>query len=91
MKIERNQLRSDIFPWHCSELKKMGAVAKVRGLVKTKTEKTPADGISPLDFCSASIDMDFVSKLPSPFHLMPSTFLRQVIPSSGKNTGSFLT
>ena len=22
MKIERNQLRSDIFPWHCSELKK---------------------------------------------------------------------
>ena len=49
MKIERNQLRSDIFPWHCSELKKKGAVAKVRGLVKTKTEKTPADGISPVE------------------------------------------
>ena len=59
--------------------------------MKTKTEKTPAGGISPLDFRSASIDMDFVSKLPSPCQLNPSTFLRQVIPSAGKNTGSFLT
>ena len=66
-----------------------GAVAKVRGLMKPKTEKTPADDISPSDFWSALSERAFVSKLPSPFHLKHSTVLRQVIPSSGKNTGSF--
>ena len=30
----------------------MGSVAKVRGGMKTKTEKTPAGGISPLDYNS---------------------------------------
>ena len=38
---------------------------------KTKTKKTPADGISPLDFRSALRERDFVSKLPSLVLLIP--------------------
>jgi len=51
----------------------------------TKTRKTPDNVISLSDFCSASSDMVFICKHLRPYPLNPCTFLRQVMPLSGKN------
>ena len=56
-----------------------------RILFFTKTSKTLDNVISLSDFCSASSDMVFICKHLRPYPLNPCTFLRQLMPLSGKN------
>ena len=51
----------------------------------TKTIITPDNGRSLLDFCSGSRAMVFICKHLRPYPLNLCTFLRQLMPLSGKN------